>query len=193
MAIFLLVGNAVAAPPGAIISNQARVDYLNIANEPATENSNIVELTTAVVRSPATIEFTRVVAGSGIWQEPVGPSACLNGGSYNPLPDPQLVGGNVIDPAQAQPVNPTSAFNLGEPLFIRLADLDQNVDYQVIDTAIVTVSHPTSGDTESVRLSETGPDTGVFAGFLPTRGTAAVSGDCVLQGAAKSTVTVDYT
>ncbi|MBT8100059.1 MAG: DUF11 domain-containing protein, partial [Gammaproteobacteria bacterium] len=152
-----------------------------------------VELTTAVVRSPATIEFTRVVAGSGIWQEPVGPSACLNGGSYNPLPDPQLVGGNVIDPAQAQPVNPTSAFNLGEPLFIRLADLDQNVDYQVIDTAIVTVSHPTSGDTESVRLSETGPDTGVFAGFLPTRGTAAVSGDCVLQGAAKSTVTVDYT
>ncbi len=194
MAVFLLAGSATAAPPGAIIANQARVDYLNIANEPATENSNIVELTTAVIRSPATVEFTRVVAGGGgTWQEAVGPSACFEGGTYNLLPDPQLVGGNVIDPTQPQQVNPASAFNLGEPLFIRLVDLDQNLDYQVIDTAVVTVSHPDSGDSESLRLSETGPDTGVFAGYLPTSGGAAVTGDCVLQGASKSSVVVDYT
>ena len=192
-AFMLLLGTAIAAPPGAIISNQARVDYRNVADQPDSVDSNIVELTTAVLRSPATVDFTRVVgSGSGTWQETVGPSACLQGGAYVQLADPQLIGGNVIDPSQVQDVSATTAYNLGEALFMRLVDLDQNLDYQVIDTAVVTVSHPASGDTESIRLSETGLDTGVFAGYLPTSGGAAVAGDCVLQGAAKTGVVVDY-
>lgn len=190
----LAVATAHAAPPGAIISNQASVDYINIANQPATVDSNIVELTTAVLRSPALIEFTRVVtAGTGSWQEPVGPSACFQGGVFTTLSDPQLLGGNVIDPATVQDISVTSAYNLGEPLFIRLVDIDQNLDFQVIDTAVITITHPTSGDNETIRLSETGLDTGVFAGYLPTAGGAAVAGDCILQGAAKTGVAVNYT
>lgn len=192
-AIIMLAGSALAAPPGAIIANQASVDYLNVANQPATENSNIVELTTAVVRSPATVEFTRVdSAGTGAWQETVGPSACFQGGAYVGLADPQLVGGSVIDPSSPQQVNASNAYNLGEPVFIRLNDFDQNLDYQLIDTAVVTVNHPASGDTETIRLSETGLNTGVFAGYLPTSGGAAIAGDCILQGAAKTDLVVDY-
>ncbi|MDX1515253.1 MAG: OmpA family protein [Woeseiaceae bacterium] len=193
-AVFLLSATAAAAPPGAVISNQATVDYLNLASQPVSVDSNIVEVTTAVVRSPATVDFTRVTPGTpGTWTETVGPAACLQGGAYVPLGNPQLVGGGVIDPALPQNVNATAAYNLGEPAFIRLVDSDQNVDYQVVDTAVVIVSNPTSGDTETIRLTETGADTGIFAGYVPTGGGSAVSGDCILQGAPNSTIVVDYT
>ena len=122
-------------------------------------------MVTAVVRSPSSLDFTRVLEGSaGTWQETVGPAACFQAGAYVVLADPQLVGGNVIDPTQAQEVVVSSGFNLGEPEFIRLVDADQNLDFQVVDTTDVTISVPITGDSETIRLTETGPDTGVFSG-----------------------------
>ena len=102
------------------------------------------------------------------------------------------MGGTSIDPTQNQDVSATSSYNIGEAAFLRLSDADQNIDYQVIDTAIVTVSNATSGDSETIQLTETGPDTGVFAGYVPLGSGAVVAGDCVLQGAAKSSIQVDY-
>lgn len=184
---------AIASPPGAIISNQATLYHEPNPGLTVTTPSNIVELTTAVVRSNAVVEFTRVVgAGSGDYQETTGPSACLQGGSFVNLADPVLLGGGVLDPTQVSDVSATSAYNLGESVFIRLIDSDQNLDFQVIDYAVVSVSGATTGDVETVRLSETGLDTGVFAGYLPTVGAAATSGDCVLQGAADTNVVVSY-
>lgn len=182
-----------ASPPGTVISNQAQLDYLNSASVPSTALSNIVEVVTAVTRSPATIELTRVVGPGGAWQEPVGPSACLQGGTFATLADPTLLGGNTIDPTQPQGVSPASGYNSGEPVFIRLDDSDQNVDAAVIDTAVVTVTNDVSGDSETIRLTETGINTGVFVGYVPTAGGAGASGDCVLQGAQDSTVRVSYT
>ena len=167
-AVALLSGSALAAPPGAVIANQASLDYTNSGGLAITVPSNVVELTTAVVRSPASVEFTRVVApGTGAYQEPVGPSACLQGGSYVTLADPTLIGGATIDPTSSQDVSATSVYNRGEAAFIRLTDSDQNLDFQVIDYAVVTVTNPQTGDAETVRLAETGLDTGIFAGYIP--------------------------
>lgn len=191
---FLGVGAAFATPPGAVISNQATFDYLNAAGQPATITSNVVTVVTGVVRSPASVEFTRVLTvGTGDYQEVVGPSSCFQAGVFQLLADPLLTGGTVIDPTQGQEVSSTSSFNLGEPLFIRLIDSDQNLDYQVIDTAVVSVVNDTSGDTETVQLSETGVDTGVFVGYIPTARGSANSGDCILQGPLDSSVRVIYT
>ena len=185
---------AFAAPPGAIISNQATLYFEPSSGLTVTVDSNIVEVTAAVVRSPASVEFTRVVgAGSGDYQETVGPSACFSGGAFVTLTDPVLTGGGTIDPVQTQEVSATSSYNLGEPLFIRLTDTDQNLDYQVIDTAVVDVIHDVTGDTETIQLTETGLNTGIFAGYVPSARAAAVSGDCVLQGTLNSTVRVTYT
>ena len=194
LAAFFIAGGVFAAPPGAIIANQASLDYTDTGGLTVTVPSNIVQVTAAVVRSPASVEFTRVVgAASGTYQEPVGPSACFQGGAFVNLADPTLVGGGTIDPAMTQDVSATQAYNRGEAAFIRLSDSDQNLDFQVIDYAVVTVTNPQSGDTETVQLTETGPDTGIFAGYIPTAGAAAVSGDCVLQAAADSTLRVSYT
>ncbi len=194
IASFLVVGTAIAGPPGAVISNQATFEYLDLSGQIAAVDSNEVSVVTAVVRSTSTVELTRVVgAGSGTYQEPVGPSACFQGGAFVNLANPTLLGGNVIDPTMAGDVSASSTYNIGEAAFIRLTDSDQNLDYLVIDTAVVTIRNPTSSDTETVQLSETGTDTGIFAGYIPLAGGVATPGDCVLQGAPQSTITVDYT
>jgi len=194
LAGFCVAGGVWAAPPGATIANQATLDYLDRAGLTVRVTSNIVELTAAVARSPANIDFTRVVdAGNSEYQETVGPSACYQDGEFVVLADPVLVGGSNIDPNQVQDISTTAAYNLGEPAFVRLDDSDQNLDFQVIDYVVVTVSSAESGDSEALRLAETGLDTGVFAGYISTLGGAAVVGDCVLQAGNNSTLTVSYT
>ena len=193
MALFLVAGPASASPPGAVISNQASLEYLNTGGQPATVLSNEVSVVTAVVPSVASVTFTRVVAaGTGSYQTTVGPSACLQGGAFMPLADPGVVGGGTIDPVQVQDVNTTTTYNLGEAAFIRLDDSDQNVDYQVIDYVIVTVTGTATGDSETIQLSETGPNTGIFTGYVPLASGVASASDCLLQGEPQSTVVVDY-
>jgi len=189
----IAANSALAAPPGAIISNQAAFDYVNLAGGQTIVLSNSVEVTVAVVRSPSAVEFTRVLtASSGSYQETVGPAYCSQGGGFVLLADPTLTGGSTIDPTLVQEVVPATTYNLGEPLFLRLDDSDQNLDFQVIDTAVVDVVHPVNGDTETIQLSETGLDTGVFSGYVPSSRAVPVSGDCVLQGILNSTVQVNY-
>ena len=192
-ASLIAVNSGLAAPPGAIISNQATFDYVNLAGGQTVVLSNTVQVTAAVVRSPSAVEFTRVLtAGSGSYQETVGPAYCSQGGAFVLLADPTLTGGGTIDPTLVQEVAPAATYNLGEPLFLRLVDSDQNLDFQVIDTAVVDVVHPVSGDTETIQLSETGLDTGVFSGYMPSSRAPPVAGDCNLQGTLNSTIQVDY-
>ena len=196
LAVFaaIFVTNSVfAGPPGAVISNQAALTYVDVAGLTVTIPSNTVQVVTAVVRSPSSIEFTRVVAGAGDYQETVGPAACFQGGAFALLADPVLSGGGVIDPTQTQQVSVATSYNLSEPLFLRLTDTDQNLDYQVLDTAVVNVIHDASGDTEVIQLTETGINTGVFAGYVPSARASASSGDCVLEGTMNSTARVTYT
>ncbi len=189
----MMSGAAFASPPGAVISNQASLEHLNLAGQVATVLSNEVSVVTAVVRSPASVRFTRIVGGgAGENQETAGPAACLQGGAYVTLADPTLVGGTTIDPGLVQDISATSSYNIGESAFIRLVDTDQNLDYQVIDYAVVTATNIASGDTETVQLAETGLDTGVFAGYVPLGSGAAVSGDCILQGASNTGISVNY-
>ena len=182
-----------AAPPGTVISNQAQFDYLNSADALSTVHSNVVDVVTAVTRSPASVELTRVLpAGPGDYQETVGPVACLANGNPVMLGNP-VVFGNTVDPTEVQQLGIAGAYNLGESVFVRLTDTDQNVDASVVDYAVVDIVHDNSGDSETIRLSETGVSSGIFAGFLPTSGDPAANADCVLQGTPDSIVRVTYT
>jgi len=188
------LSTAHAAPPGALIENQARIEFVTPGGEPDSRLSNTVSVTTAVVRSPSTVEFTRVLpAGGGIYTESVGPSACFDGSVYIPLANPQLLGGNVIDPSIPQSLNVSPVYNLGEPVFIRLTDLDQNLDFQQTETVDVRITSLATGDVETLRLTETGTNTGVFAGYVPSAAAAPVNADCTLQAAANTELRVDYT
>ncbi len=192
-ALAALPFGASATPPGAVIANQATFEYENSVGQSEVLLSNEVSVVTAVIRTPAAIEFTRVLpAGGGDYREPVGPSACLSGGAYQTLGNPVLSGGLSIDPDATHDVSPATVYNLGEPFFIRLADNDQNLDYEVRETVDVQVGNAVSGDSETLRLSETGLNTGIFVGYIPTARASVVAGDCVLQGTLDSEVSVNY-
>ncbi len=190
---FLAANSVLAAPPGAIISNQASVEFTNSANQAQVFTSNVVDIVTAPAPSTSSIQLTRVQpTTTGSFQETVGPSACLQANNFINLANPTLVGGVLIDPLQPQQISETANYNLGESIFIRLIDADQNRDFQVLDFAIVTITSATSGDSEVVRLTETGVNTGIFSGYLPTSTGSAVSGDCTLQGVPNSGLIATY-
>ncbi len=181
-----------AANPGALIQSRATLDFQSPPGVVQSLDSNIVEVTVSVLRSPASVTLTRVVSTGGQFQEAIGPSACFDGSSFVALANPVLIGGTVIDAVAPQQVATTVSYNQGEPVFIRLEDRDQNVDFQAIDYAEVTVSNAETGDAELLRLAETGLNTGVFAGYIQTAGGTAQSGDCLLQVASNSDISVSY-
>ena len=72
------------------------------------------------------------------------------------------------------PLSTTTQIHQGEPLFIVVTSPDQNLDPNAAETIFVTVTDAATGDIEIISLTETGPNTGVFAGYLPTTSAAAV-------------------
>src|SRR5205085_1299693 len=89
------------------------------------------------------------------------------------LPLPQPAGSGVIAVPATLPLMVARQVHQGDPLFVRLTDLDQNLDRTARETVIATLVDDLTGDTEVVRLTEDGPDTGVFVGYVPTAGAPA--------------------
>ena len=172
---------------GTTIVNEAKTYYVDPTGNSVTTTSNPVEIITVATRTVATLTFHRIAAsGSGV---PVGPTSCAQGGgAFQPLPDPVLLGAVTIDPNEPHTLTPTGLYHAGEPLFVTLSDLDQNLDSTVRETVDVTISSAPPGDTETLRLTETGIDTGLFAGYVQTASTAATPNDCVLQVVAGSDI-----
>ena len=157
-------GHAQTAP-GTVISNQAELDFIAPVGF-QTLPSNRVDIVTVVQRTPALINLTRIVApGAEQFVEPLGPTSCAAGGVWVALADPLLIGNQSIDPGDMHTIATAGVFHGGEAVFIRLADADQNLDALNVEYVDVELSS-TSGDLERIRLSETGPDTGVLAGYV---------------------------
>jgi len=152
-----------ASVQGDHIVNSAR--FTSAGNTQAAASVTV----TVVQRTPATIEFLKFVPGTTPVN--VGRSASRTGSdpaaSFTLLPPPVMSGtGAPIDLSSPLPLASASLFHQGEPVFIRLRDLDQNLDRTVAETVFITISDPVTKDIEVLRLTETGPDTGVFTGYI---------------------------
>lgn len=177
--------------PGTVISNTATLRFAT-AGGAVTQPSNPVELTARAPRSTAQLDLIKISPGGG-QSIAIGASSCaLAGGGSVPLAPPVLLDGAVLDLQQPQSVDPGDLLHSREPLFVRVADSDQNQDGRAIDTLVVTVASALSADEESVTLVETGPNTGLFTGYLPTGPAPAVAADCILQVSSGDTVEVRY-
>ena len=78
--------------------------------------------------------------------------------------------------------------------YLTVTDPDPNMNSSVTETLTVLVTNPTTGDRETVTLTETGVNTGVFSAALP----ASISGgqlvdDGTIYALAGQTLTVSYT
>ncbi len=172
-----------ATPPNTAITNTASASY-TIAGTPVTVTGSAIVTTAGA--TPATIAFLQYVPGSvglpagfaSLQNVPV--SQCNAGAGFVSLPAPAVPGGTALPAPGNILLAPGAIYASGDPVFVRVIDYDQNVDPLVAETVVVTVS--SNGiDTESLRLTETGPSTGVFIGYIPSHSGPAQSGNCVLN------------
>tara|TARA_R110002012_G_scaffold311141_1_gene520411 strand:- start:2418 stop:5834 length:3417 start_codon:yes stop_codon:yes gene_type:complete len=111
------------------------------------------------------------------------------GSNPGPITDTDLVLGGVTGE-----VTITDTSIPGDTLDVVVTDNDLNLDVNIIDTVDVVVVNDQTGESEVVTLTETGPDTGVFAGTVDTvfGEMAGTNDDGTLNTQAGNTVTVTY-
>ncbi|WP_455366069.1 OmpA family protein [Kaarinaea lacus] len=88
---------------------------------------------------------------------------------------------------------PFTAVKRGEPIFIRITDGDQNNDPALTETVLIQLSTSLSGDTVIIRLTETGPNTGVFTGYVQTTSGTIVANDEFLSVNINDSISGSYT
>jgi hypothetical protein len=165
--------------PGTVVRNVGNVAYEASPGVARTTQSNEVALAVEPLPSRASIQLARYEASASN-SATAGPTQCRAGNAFVPLAPPAPQGVGSLDPMAPIPLQDTRVAHAGDPIFVRVVDLDRNRDSTVVDTVDVRLTAPSTGDVEVLRLSETGPDSGVFVGYLPTMTNASAS-DCALQ------------
>jgi uncharacterized repeat protein (TIGR01451 family) len=192
-AAFLIVAQVSVAQvtlPGTLIRNTANVQFQGPGAVANTTLSNEVSLAVQPLPSRSALQIARYDAGSQT-AATAGPTQCRQGASFVTLPPPAIQGGTNIDPTTAVPLTATNVAHAGEAVFVRVVDLDRNHDGALVETVDVRVTALATGDAEIVRLSETGPNTGTFVGYIGTSA-ATASADCSLDVALNSEIEATY-
>lgn len=196
----LLPGVTYAVPAGTVITNTATATF----NGGVTSTSNpVTTVTVATARTPSALEFLQYAPSSGTAQNvPVSvtdySTSGTTAGPFVSMPAPVSVGGTTIDLSNPVLLEPVTVYHQGEPVFVRLTDLDQNQNVNVAETILVTITVDGNGDIEVLRLTETGINTGVFTGYIQSYSsasnpTAGNSGNGQLALAEGFEITQNYT
>jgi len=157
---------AYAVPAGTVITNTAQADFL-LEGNPVSAFSNSVAIVTTAIGTPSTLELFRYAPSSPSVSLTVGITEYFDGAGFSPMPVPAEPGtGLPVDLGAPVPLEPAEEFTRGEAVFVRLIDPDGNADPAVPDTIRVAVLDLSSATVEILLLTETGPDTGVFTGYV---------------------------
>lgn len=195
VALFAAAGQAMT-PPGTNITNTAQVDWISPGG-PVITPSNPETIVVSTIRTPSTTQILHYASGNpGAFATPVAAERCSTsgtpGGPFVPSPPPSALGGGPINLAAPVDLLAGGPFHRGEPAFLQVTDLDQDVNMAVAETIVVTVTSAPTGDTEVLELTETGVSTGTFVGYLMTTAPPPVSGDCALSVVPADAITVTY-
>ncbi len=194
-----LAGAAWAVPPGTVVDNVARAAY-SVRGAGATAESNTVTLVTEWPRTSAQMELLQYAPGVGGADQLVLAAAAFDsdgiaGGPTRPIEAIYPAGGTTpIDLARPIPLIDAAVYHQGEPMFVRVADGDQNIDPLVGESIWVQLRVPGTGDVELLVLTETAADSGVFAGYIQSSGLGPVQAyNGILDVAAGDSVQARYT
>lgn len=85
-----------------------------------------------------------------------------------------------------------ASFTLGQPVFVKVTDSDLNTQKTVAETTTITITNA-AGESESILISETGLDTGIFTGQLASlESSASIVNNSLLETASGTIVTATY-
>jgi uncharacterized repeat protein (TIGR01451 family) len=163
-----------------------------------------------LARNPATISFLHAplavqagpraaatpLAGAAIERYDVGQSQCVLGdpltGDFVASLTPRSLGDAALPIPGAIDLVEVDSYKIGEPLFVRVTDLDGDRDPAVRDRVTIDLVVDGSQDSESLRLTETGPSTGEFIGYIQSTNRSNGPYDCVLWVGGNVTLTATY-
>ncbi len=146
--------------------------------------------------TPAVIEFFRYAPTA---QDPTlrninGSDFSSSGelaGPFNAIGAPITTGGNRIDLSSEVPLIPATTYLAGELMFIRVTDSGQNLNSSEIETVVVTIE-ASNGDVITLRLYESGPDTGEFFAYLPSTLSPTDKNDGAISSDGNTQLTATY-
>jgi uncharacterized repeat protein (TIGR01451 family) len=124
---------------------------------------------------------------------PINQSQCSGGNSNISQTQLSYANGSALSLPAAIPSQQSDVFKAGNPLIIRIVDLDENVDNAQIDTVIVTLTSTDPTDSEELVLYETSVDSGEFVGVIQTTASDSASiNDCDLALTPSSILSIGY-
>ncbi|MDG6347906.1 hypothetical protein QAA18_04005 [Luteimonas sp. 8-5] len=192
------LGAAVCLSPAipaqaAQIENTARVSYRQ-GSVVSALNSNTVITEVVPFLHPASVQFLGMQSDDGkTTPTPIDGGQCrVAGGSFAALPAISLPA-RATPVIESLPVGPASNFEVGDAIVVSVTDPNRNHDPAVREYVDVDVS-TSVGDTETLRLQETAPDSGMFAAAIQGVGAppAATVFDCVLSVSDGAQLTARY-
>ena len=200
LAGFVLAGSAgsapAATPPGTVIENVAFAAFRDGARpDTALATSNVVRVTTVAPPAPSELRFLRFLPGDpGAEPLPLPVTLFSESGRDNgpfreiPYPDGSATPGALA----SYPLAPTSVYRAGEVAYLRLVDTDGDRNPHAPDRIVVRVAVSPTGDEELLLLGETGPATGVFAGYVGTDRESAARRDGRLSVSLDAMISATY-
>jgi uncharacterized repeat protein (TIGR01451 family) len=174
----IVTGSIIEPARAQTISNIARLQW-NVGPSTMVQQSNRVDLAVDQPPPPPPTLTTYQLRPGGAGQSlPVPTTICQGSSGSAPVTLNGVFAGTPLSPA---PVAQATAIRAGEPLIVALGSAADNLNALAIDTITVRLDTQ-KGDSETLVLSETGPDTGLFVGIVRTspRPAVPIRNDCVL-------------
>jgi len=185
-----------AAELGSTVTNVAVVSFEHADGGRINVRTNPAQFVIEAERTDSTIEFFRHSPNSpdAIVEQINGsdysPSGDLNG-PYVSLDGPPIQRQSKIEFGETLPLIPARLYNAGELMFVRVIDLGQNGDATRIETVNIVIE-ATTGDKITLRLYESGPDTGHFWAYVPSTRDATPQNDTELTTITGTELTATY-
>ncbi len=176
-AIVLAGSNAYASE----ISNVATVSWNNGTTTLSVPSNEVVIRVNDTPPPPSTIEFYQIGGPSSGTPTSVPATQCAG---TNGIANIELNGAFHGTDLTSANLVATSAIHAGQPIVLSINNAAANTNATQVNTLQIVLEGTTSAsDRETLILTETGVNTGVFMGYINTRAMppAAVSGDCVLS------------
>ena len=180
---------------GAEVVNVATISF-TVGQDVATVETAPAIFTIRPPQTPATIEFFRhtPTASDPLFRAVNGsdfsPSGELDG-PFTQIGAPVTTGGQVIDLSSPIPLSPATTYLAGELMFVRVIDTGQNLNSTDIDTVSIVIE-ASNGDLITLRLYESGPDTGEFLAYIPSTAAQTAQNDGVISAAGNTQLTATY-
>lgn len=179
-ALAVCTAASAALQPGASVINNARLVAGNMALADASVSVRVSSNISFLRYSPLAGNGQSLASTSVSSPYNVNSTQCQGVGSYQPVYGASTTGALPALPATYS-LQLTDYYVVGEPLFLHVTDSSRNLSAAAVDTLVLTVTDPLTQDSQAVTISETGPDTGEFVGFVNTDAGPPHANDCILS------------